>query len=186
MAEHDLSRSGPPSPHETGAGPSAARESRAARLRRGGERGLRSAMHVWWRLSRGMTLGVRAMVIDGDGRVLLVKHSYVSGWYLPGGGVEPGETLHEALERELLEEGNVRLNGAPVLHGLYLNAHVSRRDHVALYVVRAFEQPSAPIPNREIVATGFFALDALPDETTRGTRARIAEVFHGTPATGRW
>lgn len=186
MAEHDASRPVPPPAGDAGPAPSVARTHLAVRLRRSGERALRSTMHVWWRFSRGLTLGVRALVIDGEGRVLLVKHSYVSGWYLPGGGVEPGETLHEALERELFEEGNVRLTGAPALHGLYLNAHVSRRDHVALYVVRAFEQPSAPVPNSEIVATGFFALDALPTETTRGTRARIAEVLHGTPATHRW
>ncbi|WP_245430958.1 NUDIX domain-containing protein [Rhodoplanes roseus] len=143
-------------------------------------------MHVWWRLSRGLTFGVRALVIDRDGRVFLVKHSYVSGWYLPGGGVEPGESMHEALGRELREEGNLHLTGTPALHGIYLNAHVSRRDHVALFVVREFEQPAPMVPNHEIVATGFFALDALPAETTRGTRARIAEVFRGAPGTDRW
>lgn len=157
-----------------------------ARLRRAGERGLRGVMHVWWRMSRGLTLGVRAVVIDRADRVLLVRHSYVSGWYLPGGGVEVGETLHEALVRELAEEGNVRLTGAVALFGVYLNAHVSRRDHVALYVVRAFEQPAPPAPNHEIVATGFFPVDALPDGTTRGTRARLAEVLHGAAVSQRW
>jgi ADP-ribose pyrophosphatase YjhB (NUDIX family) len=157
-----------------------------ARLRRAGERALRGVLHVYWRVSRGHTLGVRGLVVDGQDRVLLVRHSYVSGWYLPGGGVEVGESLQEALDRELREEGNVHLTGAPVLHGIYLNARVSRRDHVALFVVRAFEQPAPPVPNREIVATGFFALDALPAGTTRGTRARIAEVLHGAPASDRW
>ena len=35
--------------------------------------------HLYWRLVRGMTLGVRAVVLDGDNRVFLVKHSYVAG-----------------------------------------------------------------------------------------------------------
>ena len=85
-----------------------------------------------------MTLGVRAVVLDGDDRVFLVKHSYVSGWHLPGGGVEVGETFREALRRELAEEGRIELAGDPALHGLFLNSHVSRRDHVAVYVVRQF------------------------------------------------
>ena len=63
------------------------------------------------RFRRGMTLGVRAAVFDRDGRVLLVRHSYVKGWYMPGGGVEPGEAMHEALTRELIEEGGIALTG---------------------------------------------------------------------------
>ena len=52
--------------------------------RRALEPALRRVMHLYWRFARAMTLGVRAVVIDGQGRVFLVKHSYVSGWHLPG------------------------------------------------------------------------------------------------------
>jgi 8-oxo-dGTP pyrophosphatase MutT (NUDIX family) len=116
-------------------------------LRRAFEPVIRPLMHLYWRFARGATLGARAMVIDGTGRVFLVKHSYVDGWHLPGGGVETGETMLTALARELAEEGNIRLAGEPKLHGLFFNSRMSRRDHVALYVVREFTQDGAPVPN---------------------------------------
>jgi 8-oxo-dGTP pyrophosphatase MutT (NUDIX family) len=143
-------------------------------------------MHFYWRFARGMTLGVRGLVIDGAGRVLLVQHTYVRGWHLPGGGVEPGETMLQALARELAEEGNIRLTGMPRLHGMFFNGRVSRRDHVALYVVEDFQQTGPFRPNREIAAAGFFAVDAMPGDTTAGTRARIAEVLGGAPISERW
>jgi 8-oxo-dGTP pyrophosphatase MutT (NUDIX family) len=143
-------------------------------------------LHVFWRFSRGLTIGVRGAVLDGEGRVFLVKHSYTAGWYLPGGGVEAGETLLEALARELAEEGNIEMTGRPVLHGIYFHPIYSNRDHVALYVIREFRQTAPPQPNREIVAHGFFPLDALPSGTTAGSRARIAEVTGGKPAAERW
>jgi ADP-ribose pyrophosphatase YjhB (NUDIX family) len=153
-------------------------------LRRPFEPVTRNVLHVYWRFSRGVTLGVRAVVIDGGGKVFLVMHSYVPGWHLPGGGVEVGETAAVALARELREEGNIELVEPPPLFGVYFNRRVSRRDHVALYVVRSFRQSAPPQPNHEIVAHGFFAPDALPAETTRATRERIAEVLDGrVPAT---
>ena len=155
-------------------------------LRRGLEPALRRVLHTYWRFARGMTLGVRALVIDPQGRVLLVKHSYVSGWHLPGGGVETGETVQEALARELLEEGGITVLEPPVLHGVYLNSRVSRRDHVALFVIRPFRQEGGPRNSREIVDYGFFSRDALPPDTTRGTRARLAEVFDGATVSPRW
>jgi ADP-ribose pyrophosphatase YjhB (NUDIX family) len=147
---------------------------------------LRPALHTWWRFSRPVTLGARGMVIDGTGRVFLVKHSYVDGWHLPGGGVETGETVWTALARELEEEGNVKLNGAPQLFSIYFNARVSRRDHVALFIVRDFHQHKPPEPNREIIEHGFFATDALPADTGRATRARIDEVFKGVSVSEMW
>ncbi len=155
-------------------------------IRRPFEPIIRRMLHFYWRLARGLTIGVRGLVVDADGRVFLVKHSYVSGWHLPGGGVETGETLTTALARELREEGNIELTDPPALFAIYFNRRASWRDHVALYVVRAFRQSAAPQPNNEIVAHGFFAPDALPRETTVSTRQRIAEVLSGRSVTELW
>ena len=155
-------------------------------LRKSFEPALRLVFHLYWRFARGMTLGVRAVVLDGDNRVFLVKHSYVTGWHLPGGGVEVGETFRDALQRELAEEGRIELAGEPVLHGLFFNSQVSRRDHVAVYLIRHFRQDRLPKPNREIIACGFFETNALPAETTEGTRLRIAEVLENKEPISTW
>jgi ADP-ribose pyrophosphatase YjhB (NUDIX family) len=154
-------------------------------LRQALEPAIRRVLHVYWRFARGMTFGVRAVVIDPAGRVLLVKHSYVSGWHLPGGGVEVGETAEDALGRELVEEAGVTAREA-ALFGLYFNARISRRDHVALYVVRDFVKDGGPRHPREIIDHGFFAPDTLPEGTTRGTQARLDEVLKGVPRAHRW
>lgn len=147
---------------------------------------IRRVMHLYWRFSRGLTLGVRGIAIDGERRVFLVKHSYVPGWHLPGGGVEVGETMREALHREMMEEGNIEIRKAPPLFAIYHNRGASDRDHVALFVVEHFSQGMPPQPNAEIVAHGFFARDALPADTTSATRKRIAEVMDGATAGDRW
>ena len=150
------------------------------------EQAMRRVLHFYWRFARGLTLGVRALVIDEQRRIFLVHHTYVRGWHLPGGGVEPGETLTTALARELAEEGNIELTAPALLHGMFFNTNASQRDHVACFVVRSFRQSAPPAPNREIAATGFFALDALPGDTGAGSRARIAEVLFGAPVSERW
>ena len=92
-------------------------------LRKRLEPQVRWAFHLYWRLARGMTLGVRGVVFDGGNRVFLVRHSYVSGWHLPGGGVEVGETFLDALVRELMEEGRIELTGEAALHGVFFNSY---------------------------------------------------------------
>src|SRR3974390_2056559 len=75
------------------------------RLRTHLEPALRRLFHLYWRFARGMTLGVRAVVLDGENRVFLVKHSYVSGWHLPGGGVHAGAKPDGGGGPQLAERG---------------------------------------------------------------------------------
>lgn len=144
-------------------------------------------MHVAFLLGRPMTLGARAVVVgEWERSVLLVRHSYVPGWQFPGGGVEPGETLEEALARELREEANVELTAPAALKAVYFNRNASRRDHVALYLVTGFRQTAKKTPDREIVEARFFSLEDLPAATTPATRRRIVEIFGGAPVSPYW
>ena len=142
--------------------------------------------HSIFLLMRPMTLGVRGVVIDQNDSILLVRHGYVSGWHFPGGGVEPGESCGQALARELEEEARVALSGPPRLHGVFFNATASRRDHVAVYVVRAFSVGGARAPDREIREARFFPRALLPEGTNVGAQARLAEIFDRAPLRERW
>lgn len=160
----------------------------ADRLRQTGWSRLRGRLfHFYFRMKRPITFGVRGLVYDADQTsVFLIRHTYVPGWQLPGGGVEVGETVIEALQRELFEEGNIEIAGSPLLKSIHFNRQASRRDHVALYLVESYRQTAPKLPDREIAEGGFFPLDRLPDMTTPATRRRIAEVFGGAPASPDW
>ncbi|WP_421726548.1 NUDIX domain-containing protein [Bauldia sp.] len=138
------------------------------------------------RFRRGMTLGARAAVFDADGRILLVRHGYVAGWYLPGGAVEVGETAAEAAKREVLEEGGIRLDSPPELFGFYLNRQGLQRDHVALFLCRSWSQVQPPPRNAEIADSGFFAPDDPPEGTSVGTRRRLSEIMNGGRPADEW
>lgn len=157
-------------------------------LRQTGWPGLRARLfHLYFVLRRPMTLGVRGLIHDRPSNsVFLIRHTYVPGWHLPGGGVELGETMIEALTREVFEEGNIALTGPPVLKSLHFNRRASRRDHVGLYLVEEFDQPAPKLPDREIAEACFFPLDRLPQGTTPATLRRIAEVFDGAAVSPYW
>lgn len=142
-------------------------------------------LHRYFFLTRGMTLGVRAACFDAAGRVFRVRHTYVPGWHLPGGGVERFETARMALEKEIREEGNLFLEAEPQLVHVYFNRKTSKRDHVLLYRCSVRQEGSRP-PDREIAECGFFALDALPAETTPATRARLAEIAGTRAISDHW
>jgi 8-oxo-dGTP pyrophosphatase MutT (NUDIX family) len=143
-------------------------------------------MHGYFALARGMTMGVRAACYDAEGRIFLVRHSYVPGWHMPGGGLERHETALSALAKELREEGNLELTGPPELFHVYFNRATSKRDHVLFYRCRDIRQVSPKVPDREIVETGFFALDDLPPGTTAATHRRLAELSGSAPPAEFW
>jgi 8-oxo-dGTP pyrophosphatase MutT (NUDIX family) len=140
---------------------------------------------AWWRLSRGTTLGVRGIACDKDGHVLLIRHSYKAGWHLPGGGVESGEHAIESMTREMAEEAGVEAATVPVLLGFYANHASFKNDHILLYKIESW-RPCKPLDNGEIAEIGFFDMNALPHDVTRGTQRRLAEVFAGAPQSPHW
>src|SRR5580704_6521082 len=130
---------------------------------------VRPLYQVYSRLSRGATLGVRGLVLNDAGEVLLVEHTYVHGWFLPGGGVERGETVEHALIRELQEEAGVKVLGRPLLVGVHANHRVFPGDHVVFYRVDRWESCAAS-EQGEIHALAWFDPAALPDGVTEATR----------------
>jgi len=144
------------------------------------------ALHAYFLMSRGLTLGVRAIVRSENGKFLLVRHTYTSGWHFPGGGVEKGETVLNALEKELRQETGLKLIGEPILHGVFLNSAVNKRDHVVVYICNVSgnvpKTPSSP----EIAEIGFFDLGDLPERINLGTMRRVLEITEGTAPSEAW
>ena len=142
--------------------------------------------HMGFLLTRPMTLGVRVVAIKGEDEIFLIRHSYVPGWHLPGGGVDPGETCLAAMARELAEETPLRATGPAHLHGIFFNSSASRRDHVAVYIVRDFTIGPPRPADYEISEGGFFNRAALPEDVSAGTRRRLAEIFDHSPLNDHW
>jgi ADP-ribose pyrophosphatase YjhB (NUDIX family) len=134
------------------------------------------ARRLYWRLLEPTVVGVRALIVRDDA-VMLVRHTYLPGLYLPGGKVDRGETALSACCREVAEECGLLVHGAHLVN-LYSNAEQNRNDHIALFVVDRFEAPAyrPPLLRRlEIAESGFFPLSALPPDTTPATCRRLAE-----------
>ena len=145
----------------------------------------RPLFFTWSRLSRGMTLGVRAIATDGEGRILLVKHTYLNGWWLPGGGVDKGETTHAAVVRELREEAGLIVQSEPRLLSLHSNERFFPGDHVAVFHIDRFDITERT-SHGEIAEIGWYAPNELPADTTKATRARIAEFMGYAPPSPDW
>lgn len=147
---------------------------------------VRKALQSYWRFSRPLTMGAQALVLEGEERVLLVRHGYRPGWHLPGGGVEKNETIRTALRRELLEETGVEPLAEPEFFAMYANFTAFPSDHVALFIVRDWARPSIPKPNAEIVEQGFFDVNSLPQGTVPAVRRRLDEILAGQMPDEHW
>jgi 8-oxo-dGTP pyrophosphatase MutT (NUDIX family) len=140
---------------------------------------------LMWRFTRGLTLGVRGLVVNGEGRVLLIEHTYIKGWYMPGGGVERGEPVEHALAREMMEEAGIEVIGRPRLLSIHDNGAKFPGDHVLVYRIEHYRE-GTPTQTGEILNRGWFAPDALPEETTPSTRRRIAEALAAAESDLAW
>jgi ADP-ribose pyrophosphatase YjhB (NUDIX family) len=146
----------------------------------------RIVMQPYWRLTRSQTLGVQGVVIRSGAEVLLVRQSYSPGWQFPGGGVERGEAVIHALERELLEEAGIAMSSTPRLHGVFANFREFKGDHIVVYVVEQWRPIGERSAKLEIVEQKFFPINSLPSDLKGGARRRLAEVFGGRAMSSEW
>lgn len=120
---------------------------------------------------RPLTFGVRTMLVR-EGQVLLVRQTYMDGWFLPGGRIEKGETLEQAARREAREEVQAEIKTLSLL-GVYSNFKEWKSDHNILFLSEDFTLGGGH--DDEIAEARFFALDALPAGLWPGHRKRIQE-----------
>jgi 8-oxo-dGTP pyrophosphatase MutT (NUDIX family) len=139
----------------------------------------------WLSVARPVTMGVRALIRDQSGAVLLIRHSYVGGWHMPGGGVGRGETVHQAMAREVREEVGLEVVGTARMMGLYARFRLGASDHVSVFVVDEWSGTPA-VDGLEIAEYRFFPPDALPEDTTPATRRRLAEFLSGSDVSELW
>jgi len=146
-----------------------------------------SVLKVYWWVVRPFTVGVKAVIVNEKGEVLLVKHTYQDGWHLPGGAVKKGESVSKGIEREIREEVGVICRVTPrELKSVYYNQKFRKNDHISLFHIKEWQEIDENVSSIEIAESGFFALEDLPEDTTRATRERIQECVQGQDAPERW
>ena len=133
---------------------------------------------------RPINVGVRTMLIR-DEKVLLVRHVYQDGWFMPGGGMKRNETLEEAARRECREEVGVEMQKLE-LFGIFFNYAEWKSDHIVLFLSEEFTMIDKK--DSEIAEKRFFALDHLPESLGQGHRRRLKEYRAGIrqPQYGVW
>jgi len=129
------------------------------------------------------TVGVRALIVKNK-KVLLVRHTYIDGWYFPGGGVNAYETAPQAVIREVREEVAGIVSKPVKLLGVYYNTKPGWDDYVVLYKVELESQGT--VNDREIAETRWFDLNQLPNDITESTKKRIEEHIFGETVEERW
>jgi FlaA1/EpsC-like NDP-sugar epimerase/8-oxo-dGTP pyrophosphatase MutT (NUDIX family) len=122
----------------------------------------RKLLHKYFLVSRPLTVGVRCVILTEAKEVLLIRHTYISGWHLPGGGVDVGESAEDSIAREVLEETGLVLKDKPKLVGVFHSKEISNRDHVVLYVSKIMKKISLEVSTLEIESSKFFSLKNLP------------------------
>lgn len=139
---------------------------------------------IYWHLTRPLIVGVRVFLVR-EGKVLLVRHTYEDGWYLPGGGAQRGESIEEAARREVREETGAEIADLD-LFGVYTDLKRYKTDHVVVFQSCNFITGEGT--SGEIAEARWFELDRLPENVSPGQRRRIEEYRSGKrhPRAGTW
>lgn len=143
-----------------------------------------SLRQIYWRLFQPVTRGVRAILVNDKGEVFLVRHSYGTGWYLPGGRVKRGEEDLVALHREVQEEAGIKFGTPKKLLGVYSNNQEHKKDTIVVFVIDTFDVKGSF--DLEVEAKSFFSPESLPEDVLPGTKRRIEEWLGRRVVTDNW
>lgn len=153
---------------------------------------MRAAMQIGYRVRRAVlgllrirTRGVKVMVFNAAGDILLVRNSYgdTSAFVLPGGGIGRRETPEAAAAREVREETGLEVASLRLL-AVYGSRHEGKKDSIHLFRAAADGKPEADCV--EVEEAAFFPLDALPEGVSAATLRRLAELRGQAAASETW
>jgi 8-oxo-dGTP pyrophosphatase MutT (NUDIX family) len=132
--------------------------------------------------------GVTALVVDEQGRVLMVQRSDNGLWTLPSGIAEPGEEMAASCAREVLEETGIVVQVEELISIRTVGPVTYPNNDVTSYVDHFFRcrpiSGTAQVGDDESIAVGWFAPDALPEPGTPRTSAQLSEALEQA-VTGR-
>ncbi len=142
------------------------------------------AYRIYCFIFRPVRTGVRVMMIQ-NGKVMLVRQTYMPGWFMPGGGLKRNETLEHAARRESYEETGAQL-GDIKLMGVYTSFTEWKTDHNIVFLCEDFEITGKS--DKEIAEAYAFPLNELPKGLWPGHRRRLEEYQAGmaNPQFGEW
>lgn len=134
---------------------------------------------VYCFIFRPVRMGVRVVMLQ-DNEVWLIQHTYLPGWFLPGGGLKRNETLEQAARREAFEETGAELNEISLL-GIFSSFIQWKTDHTAVFLCKDFKITGKS--DGEIAAMRLFPIDALPD-TIFSSHRKLLEAYQRDGASG--
>ncbi|MCO1577678.1 NUDIX domain-containing protein [Crossiella sp. SN42] len=124
------------------------------------------------------SVSVAGVVVDGAGRVLVIRRRDNGRWEPPGGVLEVGETFEQGVRREVCEETGIVVR-VERLTGVYQNVV---RDVVAL-VFRCSPETTEPVPTEEASEVRWLSLEQVREVMVPAFAIRVADAFGEGPRT---
>ncbi|MEU7368564.1 NUDIX domain-containing protein [Streptomyces hygroscopicus] len=122
-------------------------------------------------------MSVAGVIVDDAGRALLIKRRDNGKWEPPGGVMEPGETIPDALQREVLEETGIKIALPATLTGIYKNmTHL-----IVSMVFRCEAIDGTPTTGAETRALRWATRDEVTQLADEAYAIRVLDALDNTP-----
>ncbi|MDJ1131512.1 NUDIX hydrolase [Streptomyces iconiensis] len=127
-------------------------------------------------VERPHSVSVAGVIVNDAGRALLIQRRDNGQWEPPGGVVEPGETLPDALQREVLEETGIKISLPATLTGVYKNM----TGLIVSMVFRCEAADGSPTTGEETYALRWVTRDEVTQLADEAYAVRVLDALDGT------